>query len=262
MARRVPGPLYFEQQGKTGTPMVFLHSTPDDHRLWLYQAAHFSSWYRTIAIDLAGYGRSPAVQDGVAIADAAAACWEAVDRVSDGPIILHGNSIGSGVAQRMALQQSHRILALIISGTGYSPTAEVFARWVDRYRDEGIELRHKQLFDHFAPAVQSDPILTYYADMVVELNNTGTLASVIAMNQANVDRPPEAYYRSIKVPTLIIAGTEDRSYQSSFDLQKLIAGSEHRSIGGAGHAPMIEMPWEYDRHSIEFLKKLGLFSGT
>jgi len=261
MAHNVPGPLYFEQQGKIGTPMVFLHSTPDDHRLWLYQCAHFSSWYRTIAIDLAGYGRSPAVQDGVTLADAAAACWEAVDRISDGPIILHGNSIGSGVAQRMVEQQSHRILALILSGTGYSPTAEVFQRWVDRYRNEGIELRHKQLFDHFAPAVQSDPILTYYADMVVELNNAGTLASVIAMNQANVDRPPESYYRGIKVPTLIIAGTEDRTYKSSFDLQKLIAGSEHRSIEGAGHAPMIEMPWHYDRHSIDFLKKLGLFPG-
>lgn len=261
MARHVPGPLYVEQQGRSGTPMVFLHSTPDDHRLWLYQCAHFSSWYRTLAIDLAGYGRSPAVQEGVTIADQAAACWEAVDRVSDEPIILHGNSIGSGVAQRMVEQQSARVQALILSGTGYSPTAQIFVKWVERYRNEGIALRYQQLFDHFAPAVQKDPILTYYADMVVELNNAGTLASVIAMNAANVDRPPESYYRGIKVPTLIIAGTEDRSYKSSFDLQKLIAGSAHRSIDGAGHAPMIEMPWEYDRHTIDFLKKLGLYPG-
>jgi pimeloyl-ACP methyl ester carboxylesterase len=261
MAARIPGPLYFEQQGRSGTPMVFLHSTPDDHRLWLYQAAHFSPWYRTIAIDLGGYGRSPAVPDGVTLADAAAACWEAVDRVSDGPIILHGNSIGSGVAQRMVEQQSDRVQALILSGTGYSPSAEVFQRWVERYRNEGIELRHKQLFDHFAPAARNDPILTYYAAMVIELNNAGTLASIIAMNQANVDRPPESYYRTIKVPTLIIAGTEDRTYKSSFDLQRLIAGSEHRSIDGAGHAPMIEMPCEYDKDTIDFLKKLGLWPG-
>jgi pimeloyl-ACP methyl ester carboxylesterase len=262
MARHVLGPLYFEQQGRTGTPMVFLHSTPDDHRLWLYQSAYFASWYRTIAIDLAGYGRSPAVQEGVTIADQAAACWEAVDQISDRPIVLHGNSIGSGVALRMVEQQSARVLALILSGTGYSPSAEVFQRWVERYRNEGIELRYKQIFDHFAPAVQKDPILTYYADMVIELNNAGTLASIIAMNEANVARPPESFYRGISVPTLIIAGTEDRSYKSSFDLQRLIRNSEHRSIAGAGHAPMIEMPWEYDRHVIDFLKKLGLFPGA
>ena len=46
MARHIPGPLYFQQSGATGTPMVFLHSTPDDHRFWMYQTAHFSAWFR------------------------------------------------------------------------------------------------------------------------------------------------------------------------------------------------------------------------
>ncbi len=60
MANHIPGPLYYEQLGATGTPMIFCHSTPDDHRLWLFQTAHLSSWYRTIAVDLAGYRRSRA----------------------------------------------------------------------------------------------------------------------------------------------------------------------------------------------------------
>ena len=67
MAAHIPGPLFFHQQGPTGIPMIFLHSTPDDHRLWMYQQAHFSSWYRTIAVDLAGYGRSPTPQKGITI---------------------------------------------------------------------------------------------------------------------------------------------------------------------------------------------------
>src|SRR6185312_7501427 len=69
MARHIPGPLHFVQQGADGMPMLFIHSTPDDHRLWYIQTAHFSSWYRTIAVDLAGYGHSPAPQQGVQVTD-------------------------------------------------------------------------------------------------------------------------------------------------------------------------------------------------
>ena len=83
MAHHIPGPLYFQQQGATGTPMIFLHSTPDEHRLWLYQTAHFSAWYRTVAVDLAGYGRSPIPQDGVSLADQAAAAATALATAMD-----------------------------------------------------------------------------------------------------------------------------------------------------------------------------------
>jgi pimeloyl-ACP methyl ester carboxylesterase len=259
MAAHIPGPLYFEQIGAVGTPMMFLHSTPDDHRLWMFQTAHFSAWYRTIAIDLAGYGRSPPVQDGVTMEDQAASCWEVVDRFTDGGIIIHGNSMGSSVTMRMVMQHPERIKALILSGTGQTRDVTVFHKWVERYTEEGIGLRHTQVLDHFAPASLANPLVQHYARMVVALNNAGTLASIIAMNKANASRPSEEFYRSIKIPTCIIMGREDRSYESSFALQKLIEGSEHKTIEGVAHAPMMEAPWDYDRLAIEFLEKHGLF---
>jgi len=261
MARRVPGPLYYEQIGATGTPMLFLHSTPDDHRLWLFQTAHFSAQFRTIAVDIGGYGRSPAVQSGVRAADQATACWEIVDRISTGGIIIHGNSMGAGVATAMAQQRPAQTRAMILSGCGFSTSNEVFLRWVERYKSEGLPLRYEQLFDHFAPEARANPYLQYYARMVVELNNHGTLASIIAMNEGLSHREPASFYQGLRVPTLIITGTKDRSYQSAFELQKLIPGCALESIEGAGHAPMIEAPWEYDRHAIAFLTKLGLYPG-
>jgi 3-oxoadipate enol-lactonase len=263
MARHIPGPLYFEQAGATGRPVAFLHSTPDDLRFWMHQTAHFSAWYRCIAIDAAGYGRSPAVQEGVTMDDQAQAHWEAIDRVSSDRVILHGNSMGGHTARVMAVQRPERVAAIILSGVGFGVNMrDIQDRWKKRYREEGIALRNFQVLDHFSDAKKKDPIVLHYARMVDELNNEGTLGSIIAINEAlgAFDMSPE-YMKAIKCPVLIVSGSLDRSHAGVAGLQKCFASCELRVMEGAGHANPFEMPWEYDRHCIEFLKKHGLFPG-
>ncbi len=261
MARHIPGPLYYEQIGATGTPMIFLHSTPDDHRLWMFQTAHFSAWYRTIAVDLAGYGRSPAPQDGVSMADQAQACWELVDRITSGPIIIQGNSMGSEVAMHMADQRPQRTHCMILSGCGYLPDIrEIQLKGKQAYRDEGIARRRTAVLFHFSPKMRAMPHVQHYADMVCALNNAGTLESIILMNQALADAKPEFYPR-LDVPTLIITASEDFTRESAYKLQSHIKGSEIVCLEGAGHACNFEMPEAYDRLCIDYLTKRGLFPG-
>jgi pimeloyl-ACP methyl ester carboxylesterase len=261
MAPHIPGPLYYEQQGQSGLPMVFLHSTPDDHRLWMFQAAHFSNWYRTIAVDLAGYGRSPAPQDGVAMADQAAAVWELLDTITDGPVIVQGNSMGSEVAMHMADQRLERIPCMILSGCGYLPDIrETQLKGKEAYRAEGIARRRGAVLFHFHPKLRETKLIQYYADMVCGLSNVGTVESVMQMNQALADASPDLYPR-LKVPTLIIIGGEDFTRPGAYKLQSLIEGSEIVEMPGAGHANCFEQPWEYDRLAIDHLKKRGLFPG-
>jgi 3-oxoadipate enol-lactonase len=262
MAPHIPGPLYHRQNGSSGLPMLFIHSTPDDHRLWMFQTAHFSNWYRTIAVDLAGYGRSAAPQKGVRVRDQAEACWDVIDSISKEGIIIQGNSLGSFVALHMANQRPHQTRALILSGCGYLPTREAMIRWKQRYSDEGLSLRRKQILDHFSPASQEKPLTQYYADMVSELSNVGTLDSIIAMNQALSDPDPETFFETIQTPTLIISGTADRNHPAAFELQRRIRGSEIRSIDGAGHSSNIESPKEFDDYCIAFLAKRDLYPCT
>ena len=76
MAAHIQGPLYYERTGRAGPVMAFVHPNPMDQSCWMYQMAHFSTWYRCIAIDLPGYGRSPRADAGLRMEDVAAACWE------------------------------------------------------------------------------------------------------------------------------------------------------------------------------------------
>jgi pimeloyl-ACP methyl ester carboxylesterase len=262
MARHIPGPLFFDLHGSSGMPMLFLHSTPDDHRLWMNQTAHFSSWFRTIAVDLAGYGRSPPAQEGLRVSDQADAAWEVVDQVSSGKCIIHGNSMGSMVAMQMASKQPERVPALILSGTGYLPSRDAMKVWAKRYAEEGLDLRYKQCLDHFSPAAQKLPHVQYYARMVCELNNPSTLGSIIAMNQAlSAEAEPDEFFATLRMPTLIISGDADRNHPAAMELHKHIKGSAFKAIEGAGHAVMQEAPWFYDQYCIEFLAKLDLWPG-
>ena len=48
---------YYEVSGE-GYPFVFMHANPFDRRMFLYQAAHFSTYFKVINIDLRAYGYS------------------------------------------------------------------------------------------------------------------------------------------------------------------------------------------------------------
>jgi pimeloyl-ACP methyl ester carboxylesterase len=223
--------------------------------------AHFGQWYRCIGVDLAGYGRSPAPQEGVTMADQAEAVWELVDGISDGPVIVQGNSMGSEVAMHMADQRPERMPCMILSGCGYLPDIrEIQLKGKEAYRQEGIARRRMAVLHHFQPKMQKEPRVQHYADMVCSLNNAGTLESIILMNQALADADPALYPR-LKVPTMIIIGSEDFTLEGAKKLQKHIKGCELVVMQGAGHANCFELPWEYDRLAIEYLKKRGLFSG-
>src|SRR5438270_1941884 len=103
--------------GRTGPVISFIHPNPMDQSCWIFQMAHLSTWYRCIAIDIPGYGRSPKAVRGLTISDMAQACWEALDEAfGDGPAILVGCSVGSRIIPYMYHQRPGKTAAMILSG--------------------------------------------------------------------------------------------------------------------------------------------------
>src|SRR5262249_7754177 len=60
--------IYYQVSGE-GPAFVFIHANPFDHRLWLYQVAQFSDYFRCINLDIRGYGRSEKVVTPYTLAD-------------------------------------------------------------------------------------------------------------------------------------------------------------------------------------------------
>ena len=80
----INGPLYYERMGRTGPVMAFVHPNPMDQSCWIYQMARFSTWFRCVAIDIPGYGRSPAGTAEMSRFDMAQALWETLDEICSG----------------------------------------------------------------------------------------------------------------------------------------------------------------------------------
>jgi pimeloyl-ACP methyl ester carboxylesterase len=262
MAPRINGPLYYERMGRKGPVIAFIHPNPMDQSCWIFQLAHFSTWFRCIAIDIPGYGRSPKADAGLTMDDMAAACWEAVDDAFAGePAILVGCSVGSSIAPYMWHRAPDRTRALVLSGTGYIPGKEFAHRRLASYRAKGIDYRWEYTFEDLSPAFRATPLAHYFADLFTERNPHADVATIIRQFEALAQPDPANHHSAIKCPAIILTGTEDGAHPSAAALKERIPGCELKVLPGAGHACQIEQPWLFDRLMIEFLAKHGLFPG-
>src|SRR5262245_56332546 len=147
----IRGPLHWQRLGRTGPAMVLIHPNPTDTAVWLYQTARFSTWFQTVAVDLPGYGRSPAADADLTLEEIAGACWAAHDAaLGGGPAILIGLSIGSTIAQYMAALEPARTRALVMTGGGYYPTRD-FARRITQLAEQGLAGRRVYVLELFGP---------------------------------------------------------------------------------------------------------------
>jgi pimeloyl-ACP methyl ester carboxylesterase len=263
MANNIRGPLYYEKMGRTGPVIAFIHPNPMDQSCWIFQMAHLSTWYRCIAIDIPGYGRSPKADPGLTMTDMAEACWEAIDEGTPGKTaILVGCSVGSSLAPFMYHQRPDKTAALVLSGTGYNPTKEFAQRRIDNYTAGGTDYRWRYTFEDLSPAFRATPLAHFFANLFTERNEHADVQTIIHQFKALQQPYPDGHHESIACPTIILTGSEDGSHQRAFALQERIPNCELKVLPGAGHACQLEQPWLYDRFMIEFLTKHGLFPGA
>jgi pimeloyl-ACP methyl ester carboxylesterase len=190
--------------------------------------------------------------------DIAAACWEAVDNVSDEPAILAGCSVGFTLALHMANQQPERTSSIILSGCSYRPGGKPFtAKRIEQYEREGVAFRRTHFYNGVSRAFAESPLGPYFERLFLERNDTADASSIIEMFRALGEPDPEAIFDP-PAPTLIITGSEDSSHESAFGLRDRIPGCELVTIEGAGHCCQLEQPWEWDRIALEFLRRKGV----
>jgi pimeloyl-ACP methyl ester carboxylesterase len=236
--------LNYEVEG-VGEPVVLLHSGVCDLRQWDPQWAGLTSRFRTVRIDLTGFGRSPCVG---AKGQDAGEVLAVLDELEIEMATVIGSSHGGRVAQEIVMLNQERIAKLILicaATNGISPTPSV------------IEYGDKE--DFLVEAGKFDEATTLNVETWLGPDASAETKSKVWSMQRNAfdvqsKNPTHQRLRvpiepaQIACPAVIITGSHDFDFFEviSDHLASLIPQSTRIQLGWAGHLPNLERPAEFE----------------
>jgi pimeloyl-ACP methyl ester carboxylesterase len=112
----VGGPVHYVDYGgpSDGPLIVAVHGLGGSHLNWAAVAPHLVEHSRLVALDLLGHGRTPAAGRRPDIDGHVRLVTGFLDRVTDRPVILMGNSLGGLVAALTAASAPDRVAGLVL----------------------------------------------------------------------------------------------------------------------------------------------------
>lgn len=253
----------------TGQPMLLIHGYPLSGELFAgNRAALARAGYRVITPDLRGFGQSTAPQDNPGSIQAYAQDMLALmDHLGVKQAIIGGMSMGGPIAFEMYRQAPQRFRAMVLITTLANPANLVEKGLWGGMASEAQNYGAKALVDDLIKDMLTGKTQTTQPAKKAFLENIIRQASVIgdvAGAQALADRPDSLpTLKTIKVPTLIIAGGEDTVYPPVFaqKMRQGIAGSKLVVIPGASHAAIYEAAPAANRAILSWARALPAMAG-
>lgn len=167
-------------------------------------------------------------------------------------IHLLGNSLGGHVALMYILKHGERVRTLILTGS-----SGLFENGMgDSYPKRGDYeyIKKKSAMTFYDPNMATKELV----DEVFEItNNRMKVVKIIALAKSAIRNNLGDELKNIKQPTLLIWGNNDIVTPPFVgeEFKKLIPNSELHFIDKCGHAPMMEVPKEFNEILEPFLEK-------
>jgi 2-hydroxy-6-oxonona-2,4-dienedioate hydrolase len=169
-------------------------------------------------------------------------------------IHLLGNSLGGHVALVHVLKNPEKIKSVILTGSSGLFESGMGDTYPKRGDYEYIKTKTELTF--FDPKTATKELVDEVYGIV---NNRIKAIKIIALAKSAIRNNLGEELNQIKQPTLLIWGSNDTITPPfvAREFNKLIPNSELHFIDKCGHAPMMEVPAEFNAILLKFLKKLN-----
>jgi len=265
------GDLHYHEAGE-GPPLLLLHGSGPGVSGWANFRGNlpvFAEHFRTLVLDMPGFGSSYD-PDGNPGLSAPEAVLDFLDGLGLDSVPILGNSMGGGVAARLAAGHPDRVSRLVtIGGVGVQlfsplpaegiillvefvedPNRERLVKWMRSMvydpavlTDEFVEMRWKSATDPVALA----GIRKMYNLAMLDNMKTRMLSSTAALD----------WLPNIKAPTLLTYGRDDRVTPLDAMLvpMRFIPTCEVHIFHNCGHWAMIERKDEFESVVLSFFAR-------
>ena len=253
----------FQVAGDAETTVFLLHGAYGCKDYFRHQIETLvNAGYRVVAWDAPGYGISPLPTGGLRIEGLAEAAARLIEREGSARNVVLGHSMGGITAPLVTVLAGDRVHGLVISAT-----VATFARKSEQDKvtfleeriaplKRGIPFRQAALpviRSMFASASQG-PLV----DMVIDVASGMRMETFCAAIEAITLYDGEEYLRKVRVPTLLIAGAEDKvgRPEGMRALTSVIPDARFACIEAAGHYAFAEQPEAFNQALLGFLREV------
>ena len=265
----------YVDEGKGAETIILIHGLGSYLPAWEKNIAAFKSSYRTIALDLPGYGKSSKENVQASMDGYAKVVLELMDQLKVKQAILAGHSMGGQIAITAALQAPQRVNRLIlVAPAGLETFTEqqkqlfkitVTPESIQNTTSEQTQANYKANFYNMPADAQHmiDDRL-----MMAQSGQFGAYCKVVAGSvAAMVDEPVYERLPQLSMPTLIVFGEQDALIPNKYFNPGLtteavakagkerIPNSQMVMIPEAGHFLQFEQPAAFNRAVLDFLSK-------
>jgi len=241
--------------------LLFVHGIMMSKGVWARQIEYFSSLYRVIAIDLAGFGSSPKNENPANFMSHAADIIDLLDKLEIRKIHLAGWSMGGCIAIILARDYPQYITTLTLIDTTPKLVASDDFPWAIPARAAGeltaLMAAHPQrgiaefiemIFPETKSAKIREPVVTAAGGADIKATLDHFTYSAGADLRAGLSR--------IRHPALIIHGTLDIICfpGASEYLARKMPHASLVSLTGLGHAPFLSQPGIFNQKMQAFIQ--------
>ena len=240
----------------TGPPVVLIHAGIADRSMWSEHLQPLAeAGYRVLALDLPGFGETPAHEQPA---------WDAVlDTLDDAGVdrfALVGNSLGGAVALIVAVLAPERVTTLAVVSAPppvFEPSPELLRVWEaeeDALERGDVEQAVAIVVEAWTLPDAPASLRERVAAMQRRAFEQQAGAARTGEDPDPLERDPSAL-RRLTVPALVAVGDRDMAdfRAGAESIARDIPGARHAVIPGAGHLSPIERPEAFRRLLLDHL---------